>query len=125
MVTSTYHNDTVDDMDTGDGDGDGPPVRTTNPSSSSFANASKQSEIRTFSYYAVVDLGKFAQGIGEGVGTKDTEVEGRVRLLCMHGEFGFRGYATAVIVRSGSRSHHSMASRLRLMKTFGGKLFGS
>ena len=69
MVTSTYRNDTVDDMDTGDGDGDGdgPPVRTTNPSSSSFANASKQPEIRTFSYYAVVDLGKFAQGIGEGV----------------------------------------------------------
>jgi hypothetical protein len=69
MVTFTYRNDTVDDMDIGDedGDGDGSPVRTTNPPSSSLANANKQSEIRTFSYYAVVDLGKIAQRSGEGV----------------------------------------------------------
>jgi hypothetical protein len=69
MVTFTYRNDTVDDMDTGDedGDGDGPPVRTTNPSSSSFASANEQSEIRTFSYYAVVDLEEFAQRVKEGV----------------------------------------------------------
>ena len=68
MVTFTYRNDTVDDMDIGDedGDGDGSPVRTTNPPSSSLVNANKQSEIRTFSYYSVVDLGKIAQRGGEG-----------------------------------------------------------
>lgn len=66
MVTFTYRNDTVDDMDIGDEDGDGSPVRTTNPPSSSLANANKQPEIRTFSYYVVVDLGKIAQRSGEG-----------------------------------------------------------
>jgi len=68
MVTFTYRNDTVDDMDIGDegGEGDGSPVRTTNPPSSSLANMNKQPEIRTFSYYVVVDLGKIAQRGGEG-----------------------------------------------------------
>ena len=68
MVTFTYRNDTVDDMDIGDddGDGDGSPVRTTNPQSSSLANTNKQPEIRTFSYYVVVDLGKIALRSGEG-----------------------------------------------------------
>ena len=68
MVTFTYRNDTADDVDIGDedGDGDGSPVRTTNPPSSLLANASKQPEIRTFSYYVTVDLGKIAQRSGEG-----------------------------------------------------------
>ena len=68
MVTFTYRNDTVEDMDLGDedGDGDGSPVRTTNPPSSSLTSANKQPEIRTFSYYVVVDLGKIAQRGGEG-----------------------------------------------------------
>lgn len=68
MVTFTYRNDTVDDVDIGDedGDGDGSPVRTTNPPSSSLVNTNKQPEIRTFSYYVVVDLGAIAQRSGEG-----------------------------------------------------------
>jgi len=68
MVTFTYRNDTVDDMDIGDedGDGDGSPVRATNPPSSSLMNANKQPEIRTFSYYVAVDLGKIGQRSGEG-----------------------------------------------------------
>lgn len=68
MVTFTYRNDTVDDVDIGDedGDGDGSPVRTTNPQSSSPANTNKQPEIRTFSYYVTVDLGKIALRTGEG-----------------------------------------------------------
>ena len=68
MVTFTYRNDTVDDVDMGDenGAGDGSPVRTTNPSSSALANANKQPEIRTFSYYVVVELGKIAQRSWEG-----------------------------------------------------------
>ena len=68
MVTFTYRNDTVDDVDLGDedGDGDGSPVRTTNPSSSALGGANKQPEIRTFSYYVVTDLGKIAQRSGEG-----------------------------------------------------------
>ena len=68
MMTSAYRNDTVDDMDIGDddGDGDGPPIRTTNPLSPPPANINKQPEIRTFSYYVVVDLGKVAQRSGEG-----------------------------------------------------------
>ena len=68
MVTFTYRNDTVDDVDIGDedGDGDGSPVRTTNPPASSLANANKQPEIRTFSYYVAVDLGRIAQRTGEG-----------------------------------------------------------
>ena len=68
MVTFTYRNDTVEDMDIGDedGDGDGSPVRTTNPPSSSLGNTNKQPEIRTFSYYIVVDLGTVAQRSGEG-----------------------------------------------------------
>ena len=68
MVTFTYRNDTADDMDIGDEDGDshGSPVRTVNPPGSSLASANKQPEIRTFSYYVVVDLGKIAQRIGEG-----------------------------------------------------------
>jgi hypothetical protein len=55
----------VDDMDIGDedGDGDGSPVRATNPSSSSPAGANKQSEIRTFSYYAVVDFERSGEGV--------------------------------------------------------------
>ena len=70
MVTFTYRNDTVDDMDIGDedGDGDGSPVRTTNTPSSSLANANKQSEIRTFSYHSVVDLGKITEERGGGCG---------------------------------------------------------
>ena len=66
MVTFTYRNDTVDDADIGDEDGDGSPVRTTNPSNSVLANANKQPEIRTYSYYVVVDLGKIAQRGGDG-----------------------------------------------------------
>jgi len=68
MVTFTYRNDTVDDADIGDedGDGDGSSVRNPNPPSSSLANPNKQPEIRTFSYYAAVDLGKIAQRSGEG-----------------------------------------------------------
>lgn len=68
MVTFTYRNDTVDDVDMGDenGPGDGSPVRTTNPSNSALANANKQPEIRTFSYYVVVELGKIAQRNWEG-----------------------------------------------------------
>jgi len=68
MVTFTYRNDTADDVDIGDedGDGDGSPVRTVNPQSSSLASASKQPEIRTFSYYVAVDLGRVAQRTGEG-----------------------------------------------------------
>jgi len=68
MVTFTYRNDTVDDADVGDedGDGSGSPVRITNPPGSSLANANKQPEIRTFSYYVAVDLGKIAQRTGEG-----------------------------------------------------------
>jgi len=64
MVTFTYRNDTVDDMDVGDGDGS--PVGTTNPSISALTNANKQPEIRTFSYYVAIDLGKIAQRGGEG-----------------------------------------------------------
>ena len=67
MVTFTYRNDTVDDMDVGDedGDGDGSP-RAANPPSSSLAsmNTNKIPEIRTFSYYVVVDLGKIRSGQG-------------------------------------------------------------
>jgi len=68
MVTFTYRNDTVEDMDIGDedGDGGGSPVRTTNPPGSSPANANKQPEIRTFSYYVIVDMGKIALRGGEG-----------------------------------------------------------
>lgn len=68
MVTFTYRNDTADDVDVGDvgGGSDGSPVRTVNPSISALANANKQPEIRTFSYYLVVDLGKIAQRSGEG-----------------------------------------------------------
>lgn len=53
-------------MDVGDADGDGSPVRTTNPSSSPLANANKQPETRTFSYYVAIDLGKITQRGGEG-----------------------------------------------------------
>ena len=58
----------MDDVDIGDedGDGDGSPIRATNTPSSSLANANKQPEIRTFSYYVAVDLGKVAQRTGEG-----------------------------------------------------------
>jgi hypothetical protein len=70
MVTFTYRNDTADDIDIGDeeGDGDGSPVRTANPSSSVLMGAgqNKQPEIRTFSCYVVVDLGKISQRSGEG-----------------------------------------------------------
>jgi hypothetical protein len=66
MVTFTYRNEAVDDMDVGDEDGDGSPVRTTNPPSSSVGNTNKLPEIRTFSYYVVVDLGKIGQRSGEG-----------------------------------------------------------
>lgn len=68
MVTFTYRNDTVDDMDIGDedGGGQGSPIRTVNPPGSSPANTNKQPEIRTFSCYVVVDLGKIAQRGGEG-----------------------------------------------------------
>ncbi|KAF9783108.1 dynactin p62 family-domain-containing protein [Thelephora terrestris] len=66
MVTFTYRNDTVDEVDLGDEDGDGSPVRTTNPSSSVLGGANKQPEIRTFSYYVVVDLGRIAQRNVEG-----------------------------------------------------------
>lgn len=68
MVTFTYRNDTVEDIDLGDEDGagDGSPVRSTNPSNSPLANANKQPEMRTFSYYVAVDLGKIGQKSGEG-----------------------------------------------------------
>lgn len=68
MVTFTYRNDTVEDMDIGDEDGDGDrsPVRITNPPGSSLANTNKQPEIRTFSYYVVVDLGRIALKSVEG-----------------------------------------------------------
>ena len=68
MVTFTYRNDTVDDADIGDedGDGDGSPLRNANPQNPSPANSNKQPEIRTFSYYVAVDLGKIAQRTGEG-----------------------------------------------------------
>lgn len=68
MVTFTYRNDTVDDVDIGDEDGDGnpSPPRTPNPQSSSLTTANKQPEVRTFSYYVAVDLGKIAQRSGEG-----------------------------------------------------------
>lgn len=73
MVTFTYRNDTVDDVDVGDvdGGGDGSPVRITNPSSSALVNANKQPEIRTFSYYVAIYLGKIAQRSGEGSAGKD------------------------------------------------------
>lgn len=68
MVTFTYRNEAADDMDIGDEDGagHGSPVRTVNPPGSSLASTDKQPEIRTFSCYVVVDLGKIAQRIGEG-----------------------------------------------------------
>ena len=68
MVTFTYRNDTADDVDIGDedGEGDGSPVRTPNPPISSLASTNKQPEIRTFSYYVAVDLGKIGQRSGEG-----------------------------------------------------------
>jgi hypothetical protein len=66
MVTFTYRTDTTDDVDVGN-EGDGSPVRTTNPSNSALANANKQPEIRTFSYYVIVELGKIAHRGGEGL----------------------------------------------------------
>jgi hypothetical protein len=70
MVTFTYQNDTVDDMCIGDGGGDGGgfPARTTNSPGSSLANANKRS---TFSFCALVDLGKIAREWG-GVHGRET-----------------------------------------------------
>ena len=80
-VTFTYQNDTVGDMDIGDEDegGDGFPVRAMNPPSSLLANTNKQPEIRTFSYYIVVDSGKITQMSGEGSvdERRQVETEGR------------------------------------------------
>ena len=58
-------NDTVVNMDE-DGGGNGSPVRTANPPSPSFASTYKQPEVRAFSYYVVVDLGKISLRGGEG-----------------------------------------------------------
>ena len=44
-----------------DGDGGGSLVRTVDTTVSSLTDTDKQLEIRTFSYYVVVDLGKIAQ----------------------------------------------------------------
>ena len=68
MVTFTYRNDTADDVGLGDEDGDdhGSPVQTVNSPGSSLVSTNKQPEIRTFSYYVVVDLGNITQGIEEG-----------------------------------------------------------
>jgi len=68
IVTFTHRNDTADDRNIGDEDGDGdgggggppPPVRTVDPPGSSPTDADKQPEIRTFSYYVFVNLGKIA-----------------------------------------------------------------
>jgi hypothetical protein len=70
MVTFTYRNDTVDDMGIGDGGEDGgrSPARTTNSPGSSLANANKRS---TFSFCALVDLGKIAREWG-GVRGRET-----------------------------------------------------
>lgn len=68
-------NDTVDDMDIGDEDGDrdGSPVRTTNTPSSSFENTNEQPEIRTFSYYVVVDSRKTVLRGRKGLWTRDVK----------------------------------------------------
>jgi hypothetical protein len=60
----------MDDMGIGDGGGDGGgfPARTTNSPGSSLANANKRS---TFSYCALVDLGKIAREWG-GVRGRET-----------------------------------------------------
>jgi hypothetical protein len=89
MVAFTLRNDTVENMDIGDEDGDSGGSRTTNPPSSSLANAKKRSEIRTFSYHATVGLGNFVQRCGEESGTRDVKAESWARLSCLYEKVTF------------------------------------
>jgi hypothetical protein len=74
MVTFTYRNDTVDEVDLGDENGDGSPVRTANPSSSVLGGAD-----RTFPYY-LIRIYRCGAGLGQGCGTSQVH-EAFVRIL--------------------------------------------
>jgi hypothetical protein len=81
MVTFTYRNDTVDDMDIGDEDGDGdgsqfelriPQV----PRLRMLISNRRSGRSRTM---PLSIWGKLHRGAGRGLWTRDVEVEGRIQ----------------------------------------------